>query len=105
MPKAQLQTCRVEFDPTVQGKNKRIPRATVRVYNSRGVKFGATFSDLEEAPPRFLEPLGQPPSLVTEDLELPLPTDWDVNGQLCLEQDYPLPAHILGVIPMVEPGG
>jgi hypothetical protein len=76
----------------------------VRVYLSRGVKFGSTFDDLEEAPPRFLEPMGQPPSLVSEDIELALPADWDSNGQFCLEQDYPLPMHILGVIPKVELG-
>lgn len=101
----QIQNVPLEFEPTAQGKRKRIPACTVRVYRTRGVEVGQDFDNMEVWPPRDDEPMGQPPSLITGDRRVVLSATWDEpGGQVCVQQRYPLPAQILGIVPEIEIG-
>lgn len=97
----QLQTLRLDTgEPTIQGRRKLIPAATLRVDSTRGLKAGIDFTYMDEIPE--LQVAYTPPiELITGDLYLPLPTDWTTGGYICIQQDYPLPATVLGIIPEV----
>jgi hypothetical protein len=82
--------------------------------------FGATWDQLEPFAERTSEAMGEPTRLMDggELLEVPfenapssqapvyyvdrfstLDGDWDTNGQVCIQQSWPLPMTILAVIP------
>jgi hypothetical protein len=42
--------------------------------------------------------------LVTADARTIIDPSWDVPGQYCIRQPFPLPVTILGVIPEIEIG-
>lgn len=103
---AQLQTLRIDVgEPTIQDKGKTLPICTLRVDNERGLKVGrdfVTMDELEERDPD--QPWGTPIPLFTGDRRAPLESGWDRLGQICIQQDYPLPATVLGVIPWLWVG-
>lgn len=103
---AQLQTMYLDIgEPTVQGKRKKIAALTVRSADTRGLLAGRTFDTLvpiKELSPRVI--LGQPIKLVTGDERVIMDPLWDVPGQICLQQNSPMPATILGVIPEIVVG-
>lgn len=97
---AQLKSLYVDVgDPTIQGKLKKLSTLTVRVDQSRGLKAGSSFSTLVEIKERTNEPMGQPIGLQSRDERVVIDPSWNPYGQICLQQDYPLPATILGIIP------
>lgn len=101
----QLQTLYLDTgDPTIQGKMKFLPRVTIILNQSRGLKIGPTFDRLVECayPPDAGE--GIPPPLFQGDFRENLLSDWNVQGQICLQQDYPLPSSVLGLVPEVIVG-
>lgn len=106
---AQLQT--MYLDPgspdggTTQGKRKNISALTVRVVNTRGLSVGDTFASLVDV--KELTPfvtLGNPIPLITWDERTVMPPGWDTPGQICIQQDNPLPATVIGVIPEINIG-
>ena len=103
---AQLQTMPLDIgEPTIQGKRKKINSLTVRCANTRGLKFGRIFDTMypiKEMTPSI--PLGQPIPLLTGDSYITMDPLWDVPGQICLQQDDPLPATVLGVVPEITIG-
>lgn len=102
---AQLQTLYLDIgDPTIQGRRKNLVAMTTRLDQARGLKVGQTFDKLvpmKEVPPANYTP---PAPLVTGDERTTLVGGWNTQGQLCLQQDYPLPATVLGVVPEVAFG-
>ncbi len=102
---AQLQTLYLDIgEPTIQGKRKNLIAMTARVDQTRGLKMGQTFDDLTEYKDRNLNTIGQPIELFTGDDRMIIGGGWTVEGQLCIQQDNPLPATILGVIPEISVG-
>lgn len=104
---AQLQTLRLEIKTdqgTIQGKRKGITNMHVRVEDSRGIKVGPTFDRLTEIKERTNELPGEPTRLTTGDEKIVLQPLIRDTGQICIQQDYPLPTTILGVIPEVTVG-
>jgi hypothetical protein len=102
---AQLQTLYLDVgEPTIQGKRKNLIALTARVDQSRGLKIGQTFNDLTEFKDRDLNTIGTPIELFTGDERMIIGGGWTVEGQLCIQQDNPLPATILGVIPEIQVG-
>jgi hypothetical protein len=105
---AQLQTMYLDVGneaDTIQGKRKKISALTVRANQTRGLSFGQTFNNLSP----FKEfnqgmILGQTIPLISADARVPMDPLWDVQGQICLQQDNPLPATVLGVIPEITVG-
>lgn len=102
---AQLQTMPLDLgneNNTVQGKRKKVAALTVRVHQTRGLKAGRTFETV--TPIKELNrvtTMGYPIKFVTGDERIIMDPLWDVPGQICLQQDDPLPASVLGVIPEV----
>lgn len=102
---AQMQTLYLDTgDPTIQGKRKKIAALTTRVHQARGLKMGSDFDHLAEFKMRSTQPLGSPIELETGDQRLIMDPSWNIYGQICIQQDYPLPATVLGVIPEIVVG-
>jgi hypothetical protein len=104
----QLQTMYLDLGQegdTIQGKRKKINALTVRVNQTRGLSFGQTFSNLSPIK-EFSQNLvlGQAIPLQSTDERVIMDPLWDVPGQICLQQDNPLPATVLGVVPEITLG-
>lgn len=87
-------------NPTMQTKRVQINCITVRVKDSRGLKVGHSFnaSDLYEIKERTTQPLGQPIQLITGDERTVVNPQSNAPEQICIQQDYPLPAQVCAVI-------
>lgn len=101
---SQLQTLRLDLgEPTTQGKRKTVPAVTARVDCARGLKFGPDFDSLYEY--KDLQVVySVPQDLITGDLRINITSSWNTDAQICVQQDYPLPATVLGLIPEVLVG-
>ena len=97
----QIQTLYLDTgEPTIQAKRKKIAAMTTRVHEARGLKMGATFETLME----YRMGTGDPVELYTGDQRIIMDPLWQTQGQICIQQDYPLPATVLGVIPEIVVG-
>ena len=100
----QLQTLQLELpNATIQGKRKTIPGATLRLKDSLGLKIGHDTGPLYPVPEQTV-PFTTPSVLYTGDIQMNLGSTWDTKGQILIQQDYPLPATVLGVVPSVVVG-
>ena len=99
---AQLQTLPIDIGtPTIQGKRKKISAVDVKVVSSRGLKLGTSFAELFE----IKEYAGVSPiPLITSIERVLVGGGYTVGGQICVQQDYPLPTTILAVIHEVTLG-
>lgn len=99
---SQFQTLRLELDgqPTMQGKQKNITALTVVVDKTLGLKVGNSFDYLDPLPDTTM-PYDIPYQMFTGEPRIPIHSDWNPYGQICIQQDDPLPATILGVIPEI----
>jgi hypothetical protein len=107
IPNPQLQTLYLDLgneQQTIQSKRKNIVAMTARVADTRGLWMGQTFDDMDEFKDRDLNTIGEPIPLFTGDQRMVIPGDWNVQGQMCLEQRSPLPCTVLGVVPEFEVG-
>lgn len=101
----QMQTLYLDVgEPTIQGKRKKISRLTVRVTETRGLQMGSDFNYLTEFKMRNTQMMGQPIELETGDQGIIMNPSWNEYGQICIQQDYPLPATVLGVVPEIVVG-
>ncbi len=101
---AQLQTMYLTTgEPTTQHRRKNIPRITTRVYCTIGMKIGPTFDELVEDKSMQV-PFGTPAQHFTGDIFTNTLNNWNEYAQMCIQQDYPLPITVLGVIPQVVVG-
>lgn len=123
---AQIMTLRLDAGrPPIGSRRKQIPAITLRTHETRGLMVGAAWDSLVEVKQREDEPLGtpmgyesnggvQPPQITggvsglvpyfTEDRRIVLDSRWTTDGQICIQQSYPLPATILATITEVEVG-
>lgn len=103
---ADLQTLRLESQPTIQGRLKKIPALTIRVADTRGLWAGMTeetVTELKERDPAIPPGLATP--LITGDLRIVLDPLWAEEGQVWIKAPYPLPANVVAVVPEVVMGG
>jgi hypothetical protein len=105
---AQLQTLCMEPEGMavqVQDYRKKIAAVAVRVTDTRGLKVGPNFSNLTEikmrGPSNYM---GAAVPLYTGDQRLLITDQYLTDDDVCIEQDYPLPCTILGVIPEISIG-
>jgi hypothetical protein len=85
-----------------QGKRKQISGVTLRVDCAAGLKVGTDFDYLNPLPELNADlPAG---TLFTGDSRALTFPQWDTKGETCIQQDFPLPAAVLGVIVEVTPG-
>lgn len=90
--------------PTVQGKRKKISAVTLRLANSRGLKVGPLGQTLYEIKDRTLIPMSQPEPLFTGDERINLDPNFNVQGQISIVQENPLPVSVLGFMPELTMG-
>jgi hypothetical protein len=106
----QLQTLSLDLgEPTVQGKRKKIAAVTARVKDALGLSMGSSFTNLVPMKDLVLGNVGSATNatvtnLQTCDARTLLDPLYQVPGQYCFQQNNPLPASILGVIPEVTVG-
>lgn len=118
---AQVQTMYLEVpsQTTDQGKRKDIQAATIRLEDSRGASVGCNMPDSSMQPNQVNVPwtglkqikernnlinAGTALPLFTGDYRILLPGDWNTNGQVAVEQIFPLPLNVLAVIPELTVG-
>lgn len=118
---AQLQTLYLDAPApqTMQGQRKNIQAVTVRVENTRGIKIGTNQIDASTQPngqaPAWIDLYemkqrnatqvpGSPIPLYTGDLREMVGGEWAKPGQIAIQQDYPLSANILAVLPEFNVG-
>ena len=90
---------------TLQGRNKKMTRLTLRLEDTMGLWHGPDRDHMREA--RFGLPAlyGQELAMVTEDKDVTLSPSWNKNGQIVVQQRDPLPMTLNGIIPDVVLGG
>ena len=122
---AQLQSMYLdEGSPTIQGQRKKNATVTIRMENSRGLQTGANQPDGSVQSPAVLAPTWKNLTVVpdngpnfptapynsvaiplrTGDIRVPLPGGYNTRGQVCVQQDYPLPMQVLALIDEVFGG-
>jgi hypothetical protein len=97
----QLQTLRLELEgvPTQQGRRKLLPAVSVILDNTQGLKAGDDFAHVCPIPDFDSPDSGSPcPPLFSGIKRVLTGGGWDLYGQVALQQDWPLPATILGVV-------
>lgn len=119
---AQVQTLRIDAgQPTIQSKRKAVRAVTLRVVDTRGVEVGPIFEQDYMVPvkERNDEDLNQPTKfqvgggmqiapyvngplspnpLSYDDQRQIIMSIWNDNGQVCIQQNYPMPMTILADI-------
>lgn len=106
----QLTTLGIDTgNPTIQGKMKKLPEVTVRVANTLGLSIGTDFDNLVAMDDLIIGNVGKDTNelvtnLVTGDALQSLDPAWTVPGQYCIQQSFPYPATILGLIPQIAIG-
>jgi hypothetical protein len=89
----------------VQSYRKKIATVTVRVADSRGLMVGPNFSDLDEMKERSASVyMGAAVPLFTGDERIVIDNQYLEDDDVCIQQSYPLPCTVLGVIPDVNIG-
>lgn len=82
-----------------QGKIKRISNVIVNLYKSLGCKVGTDEDNLDDIVFRTSAmPTDQAPELYTGIKEIPFPSGWDREKKVVIQQEQPLPLHILSII-------
>jgi hypothetical protein len=107
--KAQLQSLPASFPIqnalTDQSKRRTINAFNVRVYNTRGLKAGPDFDTLRSIKEwNLAQPMGEPIPLTTGDQRVILDSIYTKLGQVCVQQDDPLPCHVLATMPEFQVG-
>lgn len=102
---ARIKTNDLEGSPgnsVSQGKNKSITEVNINMYRSLGCKIG-TEDQMDEVTFRTSAmPLDQAPALFTGIKTIPFPAGWERKKQIIIEQEQPLPMHVLSIVPVME---
>jgi hypothetical protein len=100
----QLQTLRLEMEgiPSQQGKLKTIPQVAVIVDKTLGISVGqGDFEYLDPVPETAFNLADAPAQPWSGIHYLTIPGEWDYEGQVCVETQWPLPVSVLGIVPEV----
>jgi hypothetical protein len=106
----QLKTLRLDLgQPTVQSKRKKLPSAMLRVADTLGLQMGTSFANAVSLKDLTLGNHNIADNTTITDLYsgdafVILDQLWQEPGQLCIQQNLPYPATILGVMPQVAVG-
>lgn len=105
---SQLRTLPLDIpsEATVQGKRKSIPALSVRMQDSRGMKVGhsqdAELFEFKERDDNLV--MGAPAMSFSGDRRVVIGGKYDTPGQVIVQQDQPLPASVLALLPEVVVG-
>lgn len=99
---SDLQTLPLAFEAQAfgQGRQKNVNKVYLRVSNSAGILAGPTFDKLVTARVQTV-----PPTLLTDEVPIPLTPSWTNTGQMCVRQTDPLPLTIVCLSLEAEIGG
>ena len=105
---SQIKTLRLDAGnatDSIQGRNKKLSRLSVRVEKTMGLWVGPDLDHMHEA--KFGLPLlyGQALNMIDGDKDVTMGPSWNKEGQVILQQRDPLPCTILSLIPDVYLGG
>jgi hypothetical protein len=104
---ADAQTLPMAFEVQAfgQGRVKNVNRVWLRVNKSSGIHAGPDFNSLVPYKQRTTEPMGSPPSPVTDEIQIDLTPSWQSGGQVCVRQSSPLPLTIVAMTIEAAIGG
>ena len=85
-----------------QGQKKNVTKVFIRVDKTMGVKVGHDADHLEDHLMRAPANFGDPVPLITEEIAVQIPPDWNREGSLLMRQDRPLPLTILSFVMEVQ---
>lgn len=86
----------------IENKPKAPKTIYARVYNSRGLRFGADLDHLYSLEEKASAVLGEPKPLINGMKQTSINASFDLEGQFYIVQSYPLPATILSAIPEMD---
>lgn len=96
----------LELAVSGQGMTKNINGAAVRFGRSSALKAGPSFARLTETPDRNAsDPYDSAPELRTGTVRFAIGPSWNMDGQICVRQDLPLPLTVMALALDVAPGG
>jgi hypothetical protein len=108
----QIQTLYLTMDDlqpgSIQGKRKFIPSVVLRLDCTKGIEVGQDFDNLTPVPDcgdidtNFVGL--NPGELFAGDAFVNIGATWDDKGEICIQQNHPLPVAVLGIIVQVVPG-
>ena len=109
---AQLQPLYIESpgEGTIQGKRKKIAAASIRVHNTKGLKYGPDLANVTlwvEGTSSTDDNVYTPyraDGLYSGDQRIWLDQTFGIGGWVCIEQDAPYPATVLAIIPEIAQG-
>jgi hypothetical protein len=105
---AEIKTLKIDnanVKDSVQGRNKKLTRLTLRLENTMGLWHGPDSTHMREAKFGLPALYGQELSMITGDKHVTLSPSWNKNGQIIVQQRDPLPMTLLSIIPDVVVGG
>jgi hypothetical protein len=106
---SRLETLNLEAgaaDGTAVGKQKRIHRATVRLFASLGCRLGFDDAHLEELQFRGnADAMDQAPPLFSGDRAVAFPKGWDTEARVLVVQSQPLPLTVAAIAPHLTTNG
>ncbi len=88
-----------------QGVVKNINKVQMRVYRSQAMMAGPSFEKLRKYPTRLDEVYGVAPDLISDEVPITLDPMWQRGGQVCIQQEDPLPVTVLSMTLELEAGG
>jgi hypothetical protein len=95
----------MQIDGNGQGRVKNINRCWVRLWLSSSVLAGPSATSLVQYKQRTTEAYGQPPNMVTDEVEIVIPASWSTSGQVYITQTDPLPLTVVGLTLEAAIGG
>lgn len=104
---AHMETLSLDTDRVLGQFNERaVNDITIHLSNSRGVLAGAKGSlrALEEVPGRNVEDYDAPPTVLNGPYVLSAHPHWTYTAAVRVESPYPLPCHILNLVPDIDYG-
>lgn len=104
---AQVETLPLvaQIDASCQGRTKNINKVWIRLYQSSAIFAGPSPTSLTEFKQRTTENYGQPPKLVTDEIEITITASWQTSGQVYIQQTDPLPLTVVGLTVEAVIGG
>jgi len=88
----------------IEGRRSRIIGTAVRMLDSRGLAFGEDEGQIYELPERAGEPWGEPTTPISGVRYRTVAQEWIEGGALYWEQNYPVPASIIGIVLDIDVG-
>ncbi len=104
---SRIKTLAVDLsNGATNGKKRRIPKVFVQLEKTRGLKLGTgSLEELIEMKDREFEGYSEPTAMFTGTKPQATSSTWDRQGQVIIQQDYPLPMTVTAILPEVDIGG